>query len=403
MATDIVFRNILESMSDGVMTIGLDGTVMTFNAAAEKILGLESQAVLGHSFAEVFLAQEGNDQFNQTILNAVYDADTIQNKIVPWYSGETVLTLEVTTSFLSAEEDGEKKNIAVIVVFSDKTEVERLRLSEQSLSQEVMEQHKQLQGAYLEMEEANASLKAALKKVQIIRVAATVLVIVLFLGIGFVTWKRTGTVALMGGQGIPAKGGAQERLYAVTPQALKDSITVTGVLKPIQIVNITSPFSGMVRERDFAYGQEVAKGQVLLRIDKAETEVKYREAKTAYIEASEKLKELENWNNSNEMAKAQQNVTRSKLTLDGHQKTFQETERLFKKEIVPATEYASAKQQFTTAQMDSDTAVREAQLVKEKLFGKLPTSISRRFLMISNYFTLNAPMLYAGLQNTFQR
>ena len=37
MATDIVFRNILESMSDGVMTIGLDGTVMTFNAAAEKI------------------------------------------------------------------------------------------------------------------------------------------------------------------------------------------------------------------------------------------------------------------------------------------------------------------------------------------------------------------------------
>ena len=108
MATDIVFRNILESMSDGVMTIGLDGTVMTFNAAAEKILGLESQAVLGHSFAEVFLAQEGNDQFNQTILNAVYDADTIQNKIVPWYSGETVLTLEVTTSFLSAEEDGEK-------------------------------------------------------------------------------------------------------------------------------------------------------------------------------------------------------------------------------------------------------------------------------------------------------
>ena len=51
--------------------------------------------------------------------------------------------------------------------------------------------------------------------------------------------------------------------------------------------------------------------------------MKYREAKTAYIEAQEKVKELENWMNSNEVTKAQQNVTRSKLTLDGHYKTFQ--------------------------------------------------------------------------------
>jgi HlyD family secretion protein len=126
----------------------------------------------------------------------------------------------------------------------------------------------------------------------------------------------------------------------------------------------------MVSEKHFEYGQAVIKGQLLLKLDRAETEVKYREAKTAHIEAQEKVKELENWMNSNEMAKAQQSVTRSKLTLDGHHKTFQETERLFKKEIVPATEHANAKQQFTTAGMDHESSLRELQVVKEKGEGQ---------------------------------
>jgi HlyD family secretion protein len=126
----------------------------------------------------------------------------------------------------------------------------------------------------------------------------------------------------------------------------------------------------MVREKFFEYGQAVTKGVLLLKLDRAETEVKYREAKTAYLDAQEKVKELDNWINGNEMAKAQQSVTRSKLALDGYNKTFQETERLFKKEIVPATEYTSAKQQFTTATMDYESSLRDLQVVKEKGEGQ---------------------------------
>jgi multidrug resistance efflux pump len=105
-------------------------------------------------------------------------------------------------------------------------------------------------------------------------------------------------------------------------------------------------------------------------LDKNETAVKYRDAKTAYIEAAEKVKELDNWKNSNEMSKAQQSVTRSKLSLDGYQKTLQETERLFKKDIVPATEYASAKQQFTTAKMDYEASLRDMEVVRQKGEGQ---------------------------------
>jgi HlyD family secretion protein len=368
MASDIIFRNILESMSDGVMTIGLDGQILTFNTAAESILGLRGPDVLQKYFAELFLIREENDAFNQTILNAIYDANTIHDKIVRWHRGDAVLTLEVTTSFLSTTEEGTKKNVAVIVVFNDITEVGRLQESEQRLTGELKEKHQALQKSYLEMEETNTTLQAALRKVQLIRVAATVFVIILFLSIGLFTWKQSGVSSK---KTVTAdKQGTAARTYTVNPQSLTDSITLKGTLKPIQIVNVTSPFTGMVSEKHFEYGQAVIKGQLLLKLDRAETEVKYREAKTAHIEAQEKVKELENWMNSNEMAKAQQSVTRSKLTLDGHHKTFQETERLFKKEIVPATEHANAKQQFTTAGMDHESSLRELQVVKEKGEGQ---------------------------------
>lgn len=368
MATDIIFRNVLESMGDGVMTIGLDGKILTFNQAAEDILGLNHQDVIEKSFGEIFLVREENDPFNQTILNAIYDADTIHNKIVPWHRGETVMSLEVTTSFLSTQEDGAKKNVAVVVVFTDKTEVERLQESEQRLTRELKEKHNELQKSYLEMEETNDSLKAALRKVQIIRVVATIFVIILFLSIGLFTWKQTHFST--GKAATDSKPSETVRIFSVAPRPLTDSITLKGVLKPIQVVNITSPMSAMVKEKLFEYGQAVAKGQLLLRLDRSETEVKYRDAKTAYIEAAEKVKELDSWSNSNEMAKARQSVTRSKLALDGYEKTLQETERLFKKEIVPATEYASAKQQFTTAKMDYEASLRDMEAVRIKGEGQ---------------------------------
>ena len=371
MPDDIISRNILENMSDGVMTIGLDGQILTFNAAAESILGLKASEVLHKSFAELFLVREENDSFNQAILNAIYDTDTVRNRIIHWHRGDEVLTLEMTTSFLPAAEEGSKKNVAVIVVFNDITEVARLQESEKRLTQELKENHSALQKSYLEMEEANSNLHAALRKVQILRMAATGFVIVLFVAIGLITWKQTGVSAMkMGLLSKSRQSAPAARAYTVSPQSLTDSITLKGTLKPIRIVNITSPFGGMVREKYFEYGQAVTKGQLLLKLDRAETEVKYREAKTAYIEAQEKVKELENWMNSNEVTKAQQNVTRSKLTLDGHYKTFQETERLFKKEIVPATEYNNAKQQYTTAKMDYDSSLREMEVVKEKGEGQ---------------------------------
>jgi len=334
----MIYQGILENMTDGVMTIGLDGRIITFNEAAESILNLRRQEVLDRSFGEVFLTREGNDDFNQTVLNAVYDAATTHNSTVGYFNGEKNLVLSVTTSFLRTPEAEGKRNEAVIVVFSDRTEVEKLRETEINLTEEIKAKHKELQSSFLELEEANANLQAALKKVQMIRIAATAFVIVLFLSVGVITWLKASP-----GKPAPAPArGKTEGVPAtltVAPATLTDSISLKGILKPIKIINVTSPFPGTVKEKYFEYGQAVAKGQLLLRMDTAETEQKYRDAKAAFIEADEKLKQVLNWKNSDEMAKATRSLAKSK-------RTFQETETLFKKGIVSANEYEDAKNNY---------------------------------------------------------
>ena len=110
-------------MSEGVMTIGLDGKVNSINPAAEQILQKTESELVGRAFARSFFEYEENDAFNQTILDAVYDTSSSHENIVPYFTGDVTRTLHVTTSYLK---DGEEK-IGVIAVLSDMSELVELR------------------------------------------------------------------------------------------------------------------------------------------------------------------------------------------------------------------------------------------------------------------------------------
>ena len=334
---EIIYRNILENMSEGVMTISLDGRIITFNEAAERILNIERTAVIDRLFGEVFLTREGNDDFNQAILSAVYDASMTQNSTVSYHTEEKTLALSVTTSFLRSTQEEEQKNAAVIVVFSDRTEIEELRQEESRLNEEIKVQHQTLQKSYLELEDSNALLQATLKKVHMIRITATALIILLFFSIGVVTWTRT-HMGKSVGMFFKKKDGAPAT-YAVVPKNLTDSIFLKGNLKPIKVVNVTSPFTGTVQEKLFAYGETVTKGQILIRMDVMDTESKYRDAKASFIKAGEKYREVSNWQQSDEMAKETRSLAKAR-------RTFQETEALFKKGIVSTNEYEDEKNNY---------------------------------------------------------
>ena len=122
-----VYEAILESLHDGVMTIGMDGRIMTLNRAAEDIFGLRKKDLINHLFGEVFIPPKENDDFNQTILSAIYEAKTIHHALVTYERPNGTLILSVTTSFLKSSYGEQQTNEAVIAAISNMTDIEHFR------------------------------------------------------------------------------------------------------------------------------------------------------------------------------------------------------------------------------------------------------------------------------------
>lgn len=116
------YKSMIVDMPDGVLIIGLDGCIETVNPAAVRVLKREEKDMVGLSFASVFFEDERNDLFCQCVLDAIYDKDTVQESVIPYYATKKTLAakpLSIRSSFIKS---GEEK-IAVIVTVSDVTGV----------------------------------------------------------------------------------------------------------------------------------------------------------------------------------------------------------------------------------------------------------------------------------------
>ena len=121
--TNYIYQTIVSDMSEGLMVIGFDGVITHLNSAAELILDKKEKNLIGKKFARCFFLYEENDQFNQAILDAIYDKTTSHRNIVRYYNGKTFKELNITTSF--HHNNGEK--VGIIVVLNDITELVELR------------------------------------------------------------------------------------------------------------------------------------------------------------------------------------------------------------------------------------------------------------------------------------
>lgn len=120
----LVQSRILRDMSEGVLTIGLDGCIERMNPSAERILECPAHELVGKKFAACFFEHEENDAFNQTVLDAIYDHSSTHENIVSFYTEHRTRQLHVTTTFLHGDHD---ERIALIVVLSDISELMELR------------------------------------------------------------------------------------------------------------------------------------------------------------------------------------------------------------------------------------------------------------------------------------
>ena len=108
--TSDYLRNILESMSDGVIAVDLDGVITAFNSAAKDILGYGADEVVGHSFRSVF-----NRDFASRFARPGYELTS--------KDGRAVLVTERDAPIA----DKENQRIGQVKVFQDLTQLEALR------------------------------------------------------------------------------------------------------------------------------------------------------------------------------------------------------------------------------------------------------------------------------------
>ena len=170
-------------------------------------------------------------------------------------------------------------------------------------------QNVELRDAYREIEEKNTALASALKKMTAVRVLAMLLVAVLFAGAAWYVWDEAGAAFTLGSPGPSA--GAQEKAVTVTvaPRRFLSTVSFVGKLEPRKEVPVTSRVSGKVARVFFEYGDRVEKGQPLVELEIAETDRRHFESQTRYFDARDKLRELEDWENSPEIARVRRALT----------------------------------------------------------------------------------------------
>ena len=354
-----VHRNILDNMGEGVMSVNPDGRIMTFNPTAGRLLGIPQEQALGRTFAEVLLAREGLDHFNQALLDAVQEGDVGRQRDVEGVVDGEARTFALTTSYLRAgAADGggavREENLGVIAVFGDVTEVKSLRETEKRLAEQLEAQNGKLQTAYRELEENNETLAAALRKVQVTRVAATVFVIVLFLAVGFATWHVGQPVAEDASPVATFAGGATRTLVA-KPQRLVSTIALFGRVVPQREVHVASPVDGKVAETHFQYGEPVAKGQRLVNLDTTDVERELRQAQADHIKAERNFEAVKDWANNPETARVRRELSKAQLALDNQRSKVEQSELLLQQGIVAAVEHDAAVRQYQSQTLDYES------------------------------------------------
>ncbi len=357
MAREIIFyKNIIENMKEGVMTLDMAGTVTMYNDAAKDILGIPVDKVLNKPFGRVFMMElEDNDEFNQVILDAIYDAAVGKTATISFQRPDnTSRVLSMSTSYLKSEEEEKKKNAGVIIVFSDITQITKSREKEEELNLK-------LRNAFVKAEEINKNLNAALKKVQFIRVFITMIVILGFIGGGYYVWNQD--VLPQSLFSTTASSGADAASLDMIPvkiqrQRVTTSISLAGFVAPLEEINVVAPFDGKVKKKFFVYDQRVQKGDLLLTMDTSQLQVSLRGKKAAYIKSRQNHNKIKNWEKGVDMSRARRSVTKAKKNLDRSKRKLAETKVLFEKGIIAASELESAKMEYFNQQLDF-TAVQE--------------------------------------------
>ena len=352
-----LYASIVDSMICGVMLIDSQGRITAFNRAASQVLGLRRDDVLGATFAERFLGNEGLDEFNEAVLAAVYDGDVGHQSVVTVRRDERAVPVSVATSFLRDLESGDgAKPLGVVAMFTDISELERLRTVEIDLARSLAGKHEELREAYRALEGRNAALDAALRRRAIVRRVAAGALVVFAAGVGVYLWQASPARWFDAGAGIEAPRAGGDRIVAVERVPIKSTLRVESVIAPLRERVVTSPIEGRVGVVHVGHGATVRAGDLILDLDVGEVESELAEARLALLRAERRSANLAAWSQGPEVAQAQRSLTRSELSFEAADSELRHMRFLAGEGLVPEARLERAERALQARTLDRHAA-----------------------------------------------
>lgn len=240
-------------------------------------------------------------------------------------------------------------DLELLRVFSDQTAIilqnalaeellSQARLKQQSLAAELAENHAKLQSAFRDLNSRQEELQSALARIKFVRrLSWGIAGVVVTIGL-LVMLKGT---SLRRGAAAPAV----TREAVVETKDIRSVLSLAGVLEPIAIEPVPSPFSGRIRAVRASFGDQVAAGDVLLEIDTTQLEVELRDLESRHIEVRNRYEELLNWEKGREMAAAKRSVERLRYELETGRTQAETSRKLNRRGVVSDLDLRAAEDQ----------------------------------------------------------
>ena len=364
----LVYQRILESVTSGVMLIDASGIVRTFNEAATETLGLRREDVVGRGFGEVFVTTEGLDEFSESIFAAVYEDSVGHQNVATVRIGDGETPVSIATSYLHDPNARHGRGLGVVAVFNDISELQSLRSKEISLAKALETKHTELRSAYLELEERNRELGAAMRRGRLMRAIAFVVGVGIAGATGLYLWGKSPATWLEGDvrtEGINT-GPAQVEVVSARVQTMRSTLRVPSRIAPLRETVVTSPVNAEVAAVHVQHGQRVQAGDVLIEMDISETRIAERRAQVAYIKAERRMLELIDWESSPEATRAKRAVSKAQIAAETAEESERESRFLLEKGLVSRDKHASAERQAAARRVDLEAAEQDLMAARAK-------------------------------------
>lgn len=125
-----VIDAIIDSMPVGVLVVGPRGEMLMTNATAEDLLGYSQEQLLSGGWADLFITETGNVEFNQVFLDVIRQELVHLKRSVPYERPDgKVLWLVVNSSYLKHGEE----TLGVVVLITDVSDRHRFYTREKEL------------------------------------------------------------------------------------------------------------------------------------------------------------------------------------------------------------------------------------------------------------------------------